>query len=79
MIVELINIDLRNHAIICLTTKGNILYNIDGNKVLVLKRMFNRACKNGMIIPDAFIKPLPPQENKPTGETIYVVMTLSPF
>lgn len=81
MTVELKTIDLGKAKIIALTGKGNILYNIDGNKVLVMKRMFNRACHTDMKIVDAVIQPLPQDESGKYihNEPIYYIKVLSPF
>lgn len=81
MHIELRTIDLSKGKIIALTGRGNILYNIDGNKVLVMKRMFNMACCTDMKIAEAIIQPLPPDGSGKYvhNEPVYCIKVLSPF
>ena len=81
MIVELRIIDLNKAKIIALTGRGNILFDIDGNKVIVMKKMFNMACRNEMRIVDAVIQPLPPDGSGKyiNNAPMYCIKVLSPF
>lgn len=75
--VELRSIDLSKTKIVCITTKGNVIVEHENNKVLVMKRMFNSACKTNMIVHDASIRPMPPNEKY--NNVLYVLMTLQPW
>ena len=75
--VELRSIDLSKTKIVCITTKGNVIVEHENNKVLVMKKMFNKACNNGGIVHDASIRPMPPNEKY--NNVLYVLMTLQPW